>query len=96
MANTKSAQKRIRVSERKRQRNQAVRSKVRTLVKKVQTNIADKTPASPEALKEALRALDMAASKGVIHKNNAARRKSRLTRRYNIANGIGSRTTIKD
>lgn len=96
MANTKSAQKRIRVAERKRQRNQAVRSKVRTLVKKVQTNIADKAPASPEALTEALRALDMAASKGVIHKNNAARRKSRLVRRYNIANGIGKRTTIKD
>ncbi|GIV96384.1 MAG: 30S ribosomal protein S20 [Herpetosiphonaceae bacterium] len=96
MANTKSALKRIRTSERKRQRNQAIRSKVKTMIKKANMVLTAPEAESMEAIRAAVKALDQAAAKGVIHKNNAARRKARLMRKYNIAHGIGSRTTVKD
>ncbi len=79
MANHKSALKRIRSSERKRVRNRLVRSHARTEVKKARTAIQGGDVADArEATLEAIRTLDKAAVKGVIHKNNAARRKSRL------------------
>ena len=79
MANTKSAKKRIRSNERKRQYNLVHRSKARTRVKAARLNMEKGKPKeSAEAVREAVRALDHAASKGVIHKNNASRRKSRL------------------
>ncbi len=79
MANTKSAKKRIRSNERKRQFNVVHRSKARTMVKAARTSIEKGSPEkSAESVREAVRALDKAASKGVIHKNNASRRKSRL------------------
>ena len=57
-----------------------VRASTRTRIKKARTLLAAKvqTAATPESVKDAIRALDKAAEKGVIHKNNAARRKSRL------------------
>ena len=82
MANIKSAIKRIRSSERRRVRNRIVRSSTRTLVKKARTAINSGNPGE-EAIQNALTALDRAASKGIIHKNNAARRKSRLMKQYN-------------
>ena len=94
MANTASARKRIRSNERRRVRNLMVRSELKTLVKKAVQSSASKTPENPVALAAALKALDQAAVKGVIHKNQAARRKSRLVRRFNIANGIGKHTTV--
>lgn len=79
MANHKSALKRVRSSERKRQRNRIVRSRVRTEMKKARTSIDSGDVAQArEATLEAVRQLDKAASKGVLHPNNAARRKSRL------------------
>ncbi len=79
MANTKSAKKRIRSNERKRQYNLVHRSKARTKVKVARTSIEKGKPEkSVEAVRQAVQALDQAASKGVIHKNNASRRKSRL------------------
>ncbi len=83
MANTRSAIKRIRSSARKRARNTLVRSSVRTAVKKANTAVQGKTEDSAEAVKRAISELDRAASKGVIHKNNAARRKSRLVKKLN-------------
>ncbi len=84
MANTKSAQKRIRSNERKRVVNRLVLSSTRTYTKKARALLTEKTVAEAEpALKSAISALDRAVSKGVIHKNNAARRKSRLMKRYN-------------
>ncbi|MBN1201734.1 MAG: 30S ribosomal protein S20 [Anaerolineae bacterium] len=79
MANHKSALKRIRSSEKKRARNRVWRSKTRTQIKQTRTLIAsgDVENARAAAL-EAVRALDKAASKGVLHPNNVARRKSRL------------------
>jgi small subunit ribosomal protein S20 len=81
LANTKSALKEIRKTERRRQRNRLVRASTRTLTKNatraIQAGDADMT----QTLKEAIRALDKAAQKGVIHKNAAARRKSRLMKK---------------
>jgi small subunit ribosomal protein S20 len=84
--NIKSAIKRVKVAERKRQRNRAVRSAVRTYVKSAERNILSARtdePTTLAAVARALKELDSAASKGVIHKNNAARRKSRLMKKLN-------------
>ena len=82
MANTKSAEKRIRSNESKRLRNQMYRSRVKTMVRKAEHLIFGGEP-SEDAVKEAIRTLDKAAVKGIIHKNNAARRKSRLMKKLN-------------
>ena len=79
MANHKSAIKRIRQNEKRRLYNRVYRSRARTLVKKARTSIqSGNTSEAAEATRRAIRDLDMAASRGVIHPNNAARRKSRL------------------
>ena len=77
MANTKSAQKHVRADEKKRVRNLKVRSRVKTMVKKAREEL------TLDNIRLACIELDKAASKGVIHKNNAARRKSRLVARFN-------------
>ncbi|MBN1813243.1 MAG: 30S ribosomal protein S20 [Anaerolineae bacterium] len=86
MANTKSAIKRLRSAERRRLHNRAYRGQARTAVKKAR-NLMDKgnLEEAREAVQMASRALDKAASKGIIHKNNAARRKSRLMQQLNQA-----------
>jgi small subunit ribosomal protein S20 len=78
VANTKSAKKRTRQNERRRLRNRAVRSRVRTLIKAAR---AAEAPVASAAILEAMRALDKATSKGVLHPNTAARKKSALARR---------------
>ncbi len=86
MANTKSAIKRIRASERRRRYNQVHRSRARTFVKKTRSLIAAGQLEDAEAMaRQAISALDKAAQKGVIHKNNAARRKARLMKQLNQA-----------
>lgn len=91
MANTKSAQKRIRSDERKRVRNLKVRSRVKTFLKKAEASIgASEQALTIEAIRQACSELDKAASKGVIHKNNAARRKSRLMAKFNKANAANA------
>ena len=82
MANTKSAQKRIRSNERKHLRNQMYRSRVKTMIRKAEQLIFA-GESSEEAVREAVSTLDKAAVKGIIHKNNAARRKSRLMKKLN-------------
>lgn len=79
MANSKQARKRIRVAERNRQGNVAIRSRLRTHIKKVVNAIAagDK-PAAEAAYKAAVPVIDSTARKGIIHPNKAARHKSRL------------------
>lgn len=84
MANTKSAQKRIRSDERKRQRNMMYRSRVKTMIKKAEQAIFNGTP-DETLVRIAISTLDKAAVKGIIHKNNAARRKSRLMKKFNAA-----------
>lgn len=80
MANIKSAKKRIKVIETKTARNKAIRSKVKTAIKKVNAAIdAKDKAAATEALKAATIEIDKATSKGVYHKKNASRKISRLT-----------------
>ena len=85
MANTRSAQKHMRADEKKRIRNLMVRSKVKTLIRKAERSITGGDTTLEETVRQACAELDKAASKGVIHKNNAARRKSRLMAKLNKA-----------
>ncbi len=82
MANIKSQIKRNRQNEKKRVRNRVFRGKARTLIARARTMVdAGDQAKTAEAVRQAVSALDKAAEKGVIHKNNAARRKSRLMKR---------------
>ncbi len=80
MANIKSAKKRILVTKNRYEKNKAVKSGVKTAIKKVYAAIdaADKA-AADEALKNAISVISKAASKGVLHKDTASRKVSRLT-----------------
>lgn len=83
MPNIQSAKKRVRQSEKRRARNRPVRSMVRTLITKARDQIATHEETAETTVHEALSALDRAARKGILHPNNAARRKSRLMKRFN-------------
>ena len=86
MANTKSAIKRVRSTRRRTAYNQVTRSTARTYVKKARTLIEQGSFDEAEVVVvQAVSALDKAAEKGVIHRNNAARRKSRLVKMLNQA-----------
>lgn len=89
MANHKSAIKRIRQNAKRRDYNRTFRNRARTFVKKARTEIEDGSVQTAEtATKLAIQDLDKAASKGIIHKRNAARRKSRLMKQLNaLKNG---------
>jgi len=81
VANIKSQIKRIQTNEKARQRNVAVKSELKTAVRAVRTAAAaGDTAAADKALRHASRKLDKAVSKGVIHKNQAANRKSALAK----------------
>ena len=84
MANIKSAKKRILVNRTKADRNKAIRSSVKTAIKKVEAAIAagDKALAQ-ESLKNAISSVDKASKKGVYHKNTASRKISRMTKAVN-------------
>jgi small subunit ribosomal protein S20 len=83
VANSRSARKRIRANERKHIRNRGVRSSVRTYVGKARQSLLTLEPGDTvdveQQLKAAVRALDRAGEKGILHRNNVNRRKSRLT-----------------
>ena len=86
MANIKSAKKRILVTETKTARNKAIRSEVKTSIKKVEAAVAANDKAAAEAaLKDAISVISTACTKGVYHKNNAARKVSRLSK---LVNGV--------
>ncbi len=79
MANKKSAIKRIRQNEKRRQHNRVFRGQARTYIKNARTAMeAGNLEEAREATKLAISALDKAAEKNILHKNNASRRKSRL------------------
>ena len=93
MANKQSAEKRIRVYERRRQRNRPYKSAARTFVRRAETAIAGgDQAAATTAVTDAIKMLDRVASKGVVHKNNAARRKSRLMAKLNRLTSEASAT----
>ena len=84
MANIKSSKKRILVNETKAARNRAVRSKVKTMIKKVDAAVvAGDKELAKTALNESIVEINKAGSKGVYHKNNVARKVSRLTKAVN-------------
>ena len=84
MANIKSQIKRNKQNQAARLRNRVYRGSARTFLRKALSAIrTEDTDKSQVEVQNAIRALDKAAAKGVIHKNNAARRKSRLMARYN-------------
>ncbi len=84
MANIKSAKKRVEVTAIRTERNKAIRSEVKTYIKKVEKAVADGDKAAAEAvLKEAISVIESAASKGVYHDNNAGRKVSRITKLVN-------------
>ncbi len=86
MAHHKSAKKRIKTSEKRHLRNKAVKSTVRTYIKRSRAYIeAGDLDAAEKAANDAIQALDKAAEKGILHKNNVARRKSRLMASLNKA-----------
>ena len=81
MANTKSAIKRIRTSEKRRLRNRTVRSRVRSALKTARAAVTTAGEDARTAVLQAIRTLDKAVTKGVIHRNTAARKKSALARK---------------
>ena len=81
MANIKSQIKRNRQNEKRRLNNRNVRGAARTAVNQARASFNEGAPETKEAVLKAISALDKAAEKGVIHKNNAARRKSRLMKK---------------
>ena len=84
MANIKSAKKRILVNRTKAARNKAIKSAVKTSMKKVEAAVANKDKAAAEvALKDAVSTISKATSKGVYHKNNCARKVARLAKAVN-------------
>jgi small subunit ribosomal protein S20 len=85
VANIKSQIKRNRQNEKRRVRNKAVRSELRTRTKSAVAAADSGAEHAPEAARLAMKRLDKAATKGVIHRNAAARRKSRLAKRLNAA-----------
>ena len=79
MANIKSQKKRILTNAKRAERNKAVKSELKTRVKTAKATIGSET--SAEDVRVAVKRIDMATAKGIIHKNTAARRKSRLMKR---------------
>jgi len=95
---TASAKKQARASVRRTQRNRAVRSEVKTKIVKARRTLTEAPVAESEKYAltlDAVRALDRAASKGVLHRNNAARRKARLTRQLVKLGGMPAKAPGK-
>ena len=84
MANIKSAKKRVLVNQKKAERNKSIKSGVKTSIRKVEAAVAAKDKeAAFAALQNAISTIDKAATKGVYHKNTAARKVSRLSKAVN-------------
>ena len=87
MANIKSAKKRVLVNQKKADRNKSIKSAVKTSIKKVEAAVVAKDKeAAVAALANAISTIDKAATKGVYHKNNAARKVSRLSKAVKALN----------
>lgn len=81
MPNIKSAEKRVRVIAKKTARNKAIKSNLKTMVKKADAAVATSADNSVDAVRLAIKRIDQAAAKGVLHKNTAARKKSALMKK---------------
>ena len=85
MPNIKSAKKRVKVIETKTMRNKAMKSNLKTVLKKADAALAANAADKEAAVKLAVKKIDQAAAKGLLHKNNAARKKSALVVKLNKA-----------
>ena len=84
MPNIKSAKKRVLLSKQSNERNRAERSALKTVLKKFDAAVAEGNQAAAgEAYQAAVKSVDQAVGKGILHKNNAARKKSQITRKLN-------------
>ena len=83
MANIKSQKKRNLTNAKRHERNKAVKAEMKTRTKRVEATLG--TDDNEEAVREAVKRIDTAASKGIIHRNAAARKKSRLMKKVNAA-----------
>ncbi len=86
MPNIKSAKKRVLVSKVRNARNRAMKTALRTNIKKFDTAVAVGGDQVTAAYTEAIKGLDKAVAKGIMHKNTAARKKSQITKKLNAAN----------
>ena len=86
MPNIKSAKKRVLISEANYMRNKSINSALKTAIKKADAAIANNSVDKAEVVKVAVKKIDQAVTKGILHKNNAARKKSKLIVRLNKAN----------
>lgn len=85
MPNIKSAKKRVKVIAVKTARNKALNSALKTTVKKANAAVAAQAPDAQESVRLAIKKIDQAAAKGLLHKNTAARKKSALARRISVS-----------
>lgn len=81
MPNIKSAKKRVKVIEKKTLRNKAIKSDLKTALKKADAAVANNAADKEQVVKAAISKVDKAVTKGIIHKNNAARKKSQLAKK---------------
>ena len=87
MPNIKSAKKRVRVIVTKTMRNKSVRSDLKTAIKKADLSLKNEPDSAAESVRFAMKKIDCAVTKGIIHKNQAARKKSKLQLKLNRAAG---------
>lgn len=85
MAKNRSAMKRAEIIRKRTMRNRALRSALRTAIKRFETSLAAGADDVSERLRKALVTIDKAVTKGILHKNAAARKKSRLMKKFNAA-----------
>ena len=81
MPNIKSAKKRVKVIEKKTLRNKAIKSDLKTALKKADAAVANYAADKEQVVRTAIKKVDMACTKGILHKNNAARKKSQLAKK---------------
>ncbi|MBO4865349.1 MAG: 30S ribosomal protein S20 [Ruminococcus sp.] len=81
MPNIKSAKKRVKVIEKKTMRNKAIKSDLKTALKKADAAVANNAADKEQVVRTAIKKVDMACTKGILHKNNAARKKSQLAKK---------------
>ena len=84
MPNIKSAKKRVKVIAVKTAQNKAMKSSLKTVIKKAELSLANAGDDRQAAVKLAMKKIDQAAAKGLLHKNTAARKKSALARKLNV------------
>ncbi len=85
MPNIKSAKKRVRLIKKQTFRNKAIKTNLKSVLKKANSAIAESAENKEDIFKLAIKKIDQAQAKGILHKNNASRKKSKLALKYNLS-----------